>query len=156
MKIIDEKGRLFGKLNLIDLAVILVLVAVVAAIGMKLFGNKAVEAVTSEKVTLTYEVVCQDVPENVADYCTAHTGGQLLSSGKLLDGYITGCRAETAETADGTRTDLYFTIEVKTTFSSATYAVGSQEVRVGKEHLVKTGDIEVEGIISGLEVTPND
>ena len=39
MKLVDEKGRLFGKLNLIDLAVILVVVAVAAAVCMKLFGN---------------------------------------------------------------------------------------------------------------------
>lgn len=155
MKIIDEKGRLFGKLNLIDLAVILVLIVVVAAVGMKVFGNDAVEAVTSEKVLLTYEVVCQDVPEDVAEYCEAHVGGQLLSSGKLLNAYITGCRSETVETPQGSRVDLYFTIEAHTTFST-TYVVGSQEVRVGKEHLVKTSDIEVEGIISGLEVSADD
>ncbi len=152
MKLVDEKGRLFGKLNLIDLAVILVVVAVAAAVCMKLFGNNAVASATSQQVTLTYEVVAQDVPEHVADYCTAHTGGQLLSSGKLLDGYITGCEAVEVETTDGTRTDLYFTVEVNTSFTSSAYVVGSQEVRVGMEHLVKTSDIEVEGIISSLEV----
>lgn len=36
MKIIDEKGRLFGKINLIDLLVIVLVVAVVAAVGWKL------------------------------------------------------------------------------------------------------------------------
>ena len=32
MKLIDEKGRLFGKINLIDLLVVLLIVAVLAAI----------------------------------------------------------------------------------------------------------------------------
>ena len=41
MKIIDEKGRLFGKINLIDLLVIVLVVAVVAAVGWKLVGKKA-------------------------------------------------------------------------------------------------------------------
>ena len=152
MKLVDEKGRLFGKLNLIDLAVIIIVLAVVAAVGMKLFGNKAVASATTQQVTLTYEVVAQDVPDHVAEYCVAHTGGQLLSSGKLLDGYITGCEAVEVSDENGT---LYFTIEVNTTFSSSAYVVGSQEVRVGMEHLVKTSDIEVEGIISNLEVTSN-
>ena len=151
MKIIDEKGRLFGKVNLIDLVVVLILVVAVAAVGMKLFGNKAVSAATSQQVTLTYEVVAQDVP-HVADYCTAHVGGQLLSSGKLLDGSITDCQAVEVVEGDTTRTDLYFTIEVNTAFSNSTYSVGSQEVRVGIEHLVKTSDIEVEGVVSSLEV----
>ena len=148
MKIIDKNGRLFGKLNLIDLAVIVVVVAVVAALGMKLFGNDAVEAVTSPDVQITYQVVCEDVPEAVADYCTENYSGQLLSSGKLLNAYITGCEA--VETPDET-INLYFTIEGTSSYSGNTYAMGSQEVRVGMEHLVKTSDIECNGIICALE-----
>ena len=147
MKIIDKNGRLFGKLNIIDLAVILVIVVAVAALGMKFFGNDAVEAITSPEVSITYEVVCEDVPQHVADYCTENIGGQLLSSGKLLNAYIVDCTAE--ETADGI--DLYFTIEGACPYSGNTYVMGSQEVRVGMEHLVKTSNIECEGIISNLE-----
>ena len=147
MKIIDKNGRLFGKLNIIDLAVILIVVVVVAALGMKLFGNDAVEAITSPEVSVTYEVVCEGVPQHVADYCTENYAGQLLSSGKLLDAYITGCTAE--ETVDGY--NLYFTIEGTANYTGNTYALGSQEVRVGMEHLVKTSMIECEGIISNLE-----
>ena len=74
---------------------------------------------------------------------------------KLLDGSITGCEAVEVSEGDGTRTDLYFTIEVNTTFSNSAYSVGSQEVRVGIEHLVKTSDIEVTGVVSSLEVETN-
>ncbi len=148
MKMIDKDGRLFGKLNIIDLAVILVIVVAVAALGMKLFGNDAVDAITSPDVGITYEVVCEDVPQHVADYCTENYSGQLLSSGKFLNAYIVGCTAE--ETPEGT-VDLYFTIEGTCPYSGGTYVMGSQEVRVGMEHLVKTSDIECEGIISGLE-----
>ena len=149
MKLIDEKGRLFGKVNLIDLAVILVVIVAAAALAMKFFGNDAVEAVTSPKVSITYEVVCEDVPLSVAEYCTENYAGQLLSSGKLLPAYITACTME--ETAEGC--DLYFTIEGTCSYTGNTYAMGSQEVRVGMEHLVKTSDIECEGIISSLEAT---
>lgn len=148
MKIIDKNGRLFGKLNLIDLAVIVIVVVVVAALGMKLFGNDAVDAVTSPDVTITYEVVCEDVPQAVADYCQDNVGEQLLSSGKLLNAYVTGCNAVT--NADGS-VDLYFTMEGTCSFSGYTYSLGSQEVRVGMEHLVKTTSIECEGIICALE-----
>ena len=33
MKIIDEKGRLFGKINLIDLLVIVLVIAIISAVG---------------------------------------------------------------------------------------------------------------------------
>lgn len=148
MKIIDKNGRLFGKLNIIDLAVILVIVVVVAALGMKLFGNDVVETVTSPDVFITYEVVCEDVPAGVADYCTENYAGQLLSSGKLLNAYIVGCEA--VENAEGGY-DLYFTMEGTASYTGNTYSLGSQEVRVGMEHLVKTSKIECEGIISALE-----
>ena len=36
MKVIDEKGRLFGKLNLIDLAVVVIVVVAVAAVAADL------------------------------------------------------------------------------------------------------------------------
>ena len=39
MKIIDEKGRLFGKLNLIDLLVIVLILAVVFVAVWKLGGS---------------------------------------------------------------------------------------------------------------------
>ena len=148
MKIIDKNGRLFGKLNIIDLAVILVIVVAVAALGMKFFGNDAVEAITSPEVSITYEVVYVDVPQHVADYCTENYSGQLLSSGKLLNAYITGCEA--MEMPDET-IDLYFTIEGTASYAGYTYKMGSQEVRVGMEHLVKTSDIECNGVICALE-----
>ena len=40
MKLIDEKGRLFGKINLIDLLVMLLIVAVLAAVVWKLGGKR--------------------------------------------------------------------------------------------------------------------
>lgn len=148
MKIIDKNGRLFGKVNLIDLLVVLLLIAAVGAVAMKTFGNKAVSAATSPDVSIRYQVVCEDVPQAVADYCQANVGEQLLSSGKLLDAHITACTAETDE--DG-QVNLYFTIEGTSSYSGHTYSMGSQEVRVGMEHLVKTSSIECDGIICSLE-----
>ena len=40
MKAIDEKGRVFGKLNLIDLVVVLILIALVVGVAWKLLGGK--------------------------------------------------------------------------------------------------------------------
>lgn len=38
---IDEKGRLFGKVNIVDLIIVIIIIAAAAFIGMKLFGPKA-------------------------------------------------------------------------------------------------------------------
>ena len=38
MKIINEKGKLFGVINIVDLLVVLAVIAVAAGIGYKLFA----------------------------------------------------------------------------------------------------------------------
>ena len=56
MKIIDKKGRLFGLINIVDLLIIILLLALVA-VGVKRFGNKAaVGEATTKKGVITAEI----------------------------------------------------------------------------------------------------
>lgn len=163
MKVLDEKGRLFGKINLIDFAVVLVLAAVIAAVGWKLAGNRITNALEGEKLTIRYEVVCPDVDVDASEFAASHIGGQLMNSGKLLDGCITDCvvepHTEVVLDADGNPKavedpscrDLRFTIEAKVNEGDSIYSVGSQELRVGKEYIVKTLDMEFNGNITAIE-----
>ena len=81
MKAIDEKGRVFGKLNLIDLVVVLVLIALVVGVAWKLVGGKISNAVAANNaVTVQYEVLCTNVDRAVADYCMENSNGQLMSN----------------------------------------------------------------------------
>ena len=130
---IDEKGRLFGKINIVDLIVILVIVIAAVVVGMKFY-------------------------ENIQKYIP----GQLMASGEMLDGHVVAVEAvegrthtATVDTADGTleipvnsgKLDLIFTIECKVV-NSITTEIGTQEVRVGKTHTVKTDKFElINGII---------
>ena len=66
MKIIDEKGRLFGKLNLIDLLVIVLIIAVIAAVAWKLVGKQAAETVADTGRTITYTVTVEDMNREAA------------------------------------------------------------------------------------------
>ena len=164
MKILDEKGKLFGKVNLIDLIVVLVILAGVAAVAWKLGGSAVSEAINSNATTLRYEVVCTNVNPEAAEGAVADIGGQLMSNGDLLDGHITDCviepHMETVLDSDGNPKqvedpsvrDLRFTIETKVSLAANAYAVGSQEVRVGKSHIVKTVDIEFNGTVTAVEI----
>ena len=42
MKVIDSKGKLFGKINIIDYLLLLVFVVAIAVVGVKVLGNKTV------------------------------------------------------------------------------------------------------------------
>ena len=47
MKIINEKGKLFGLINIVDLIVLLLVIAVIGVVGTKLMGSKVTDAVSA-------------------------------------------------------------------------------------------------------------
>lgn len=51
---IDKNGKLFGKLNIIDLLIILVIVAAIAFLGVKVLGRDNVDLGTPTTVRLTF------------------------------------------------------------------------------------------------------
>lgn len=53
MKIVNEKGKLFGIINVVDLVILLAVVVVVGAIIWQVFGNRVTDAVSKqEEVTI--------------------------------------------------------------------------------------------------------
>ena len=150
MKIIDEKGRLFGKINLIDLLVIILVVAVVAAVGWKVVGKKAAASVSNNSHEITYTVLFEDQPVEIAEFAETQIGAQLVNNAKIVPAEIVSCDAVSSIRTLG-HVDLSITIRATATFSSNVWNVGSQEVRVGYEYILKTSEFELTGIISGME-----
>lgn len=64
---IDEKGRLFGKINLIDLLVIIVVIAAVTFLGFKFLGS---DVVTGDTQEVTLSVYCEETSLFVLDKLT--------------------------------------------------------------------------------------
>lgn len=154
MRVIDEKGRIFGRLNIIDFLVIILVIAVVAMLGIKLAGRNSQGVTNATKLTYTVKVtavepeVYQSVLENIP--------GQLMASGELLDAYVVDVQASPAVNGASLNTtggalditlrndllDLVFTIEANVT-NTVLNEVGTQEVRIGKSHIVKTTKFEM-------------
>ena len=86
MKFIDEKGRLFGKINLIDLLVIVLLLAVVCAVLWKTVGKRASEAANTQSLRASYTVRCEEVPKEICDFAQTQVGEKLLNNAVFLDG----------------------------------------------------------------------
>ena len=161
----DKNGKLFGKINLIDLLVALIAIAAVAAVALKMTGHLGA-AVTEVGTEITYTALVEDVDpevyENILTYIEAAQeagaqGDQLMANGELLNGYVTGVTAtpvdETWSVSTGTdsitfsgggegNVDLLFTI-VAYVGNDVKTEVGTQEVRVGKTHIVKTTHFEL-------------
>lgn len=153
-----------GKLNIIDCILIVVLVCAIVLVCMKLFSD-APETIGSEnslsEPNVRFTVLCEDVDETLAaNICTALSGEptdiggntvemtRIYNNGKLVDAQVTNFY--TLPNDDGT-VDLYISVEAAAVISVGAYSVGSQEVRIGKSHTLKTLDVEIIGQVLTLE-----
>ncbi len=64
-KIIDEKGRLFGKISIIDIIVIIIAIVLVVAVYVKFGKNSSANLTETHEVTYTMEV--NGIREGTAD-----------------------------------------------------------------------------------------
>ncbi len=166
MKVIDEKGKLFGKINLIDLLVVLVILAVIVGVFWKLAGDEVSDAIApTTKTTMEYEVLCTAVPADAALAAEAvSVGQQLMSNGGLLNATVTACVVEpyittnvdaegnSVAVTDQARNNVRFTITAELASGDKTNSVGSQEVRIGKSHIVKTTEVEITGTVTKVAI----
>jgi len=65
VRILDDRYRLFGIINPVDLIAVLIVVAGVFVAANMLFGDSTPTAVTAETVPVTFSVLYPDVPLNV-------------------------------------------------------------------------------------------
>ncbi len=159
-----KDGKLFGKINIIDFLVIVIAIVVVAAVGLKMTGRlgAAVPEVATDIVyTVRVQGVDREVYDAIAEFIDRATeqgnpGDQLMSNGALLDAYVTDVTAVPHEakavinSTDGDiiipvmedTLDLTFTVQAHVVNDIKT-ELGSQEVRVGKTHIVKTTHFEL-------------
>ena len=160
---IDEKGRLFGKINLIDLLVILVVVVVVGVLAVRLLWPAEPDEVvqTGQAGRLEFVVKVSRMDPVAYEHIEAQLAegqNQFMASGVMVDGYVTDVYStpnpvqydtqdgEWVMAEDNYYVDVYFTIEAAVS-NTITQAVGTQEVRIGRAYIVKTTGFEYTGIV---------
>lgn len=148
-KIIDENGRLFGKISIIDIIVIILAIILVCAVFARTSQNKAANVnETMDKITYTFKV------ENIRQ----ETAESVIAGDKLYDedsGVCLGTIKKTninsahklAQTADGTyvngevsgRSDLEMTVEAECRVADGRYySERTAEISVNMEKDVQT------------------
>ena len=102
MKLFDEKGKLFGKINVIDLLIIILVIVAIVVIGIKVLGGNESDvganpdasetgdaSATPAKLTYTVRMTAQrdDVAEWLKQYVDPAQGkkAQLQHGGKLIE-----------------------------------------------------------------------
>lgn len=163
MKIINEKGKLFGIVNIIDLALLLVIVAL--AVGALLFMKREGGTVeTLEKKDFYVTILCSKYRQEVVD---AIKVGDLLYFGNSFTNLeIVDVKAEPAKIdvpmPDGTIAyanhpelkDIYVTIKIigdPIDPNDPMIYYGSTHATVGKNVTLKTTSVEIPAVIIKVE-----
>ena len=164
MKLIDDRGKLFGKFNLVDLLLLLTVLAVIGGVVFAVLAPVIRER-TNPSVTITMTARVRYVIPQAAQNAVIHGPGQLIAGNDYVrDARVTRIEIvphlDTIRTADGRfelaedpwRVDLLFTIEAKVR-RGPILRIGTQEVRVGLGHFVKTTMYEFNANVESLRVS---
>ena len=92
MKIINEKGKLFGLINIVDLIIILALLAVIGAVGVKLLAKPVGETISPKSEMIVTMRVRGAMLYFTAEIMKIEPGEKLVSG----NSYVEGGRASSA------------------------------------------------------------
>jgi hypothetical protein len=151
MKIVDEKGKLFGLINIIDLVILIVIVLIVGFVGYKYIGKSSSGANSSVK-KIYVDIKCPARSEAVAN--ALHKNDQIVSltsfSGAVVESFHQKPAVVITSDTDGNikyvtdekRKDVYVTISMTADLKAAVIKLGSQEIAIGKTIILKTNRAE--------------
>ena len=147
----QKNKRIFGKLNIVDFLVLLLILAVGVFLVYKR-ASRGGESSEASTIQVQYTVKCEDVDKSLYENCQKYLPSQLMASGVLYDGQITGVTSAPYYVLDGNgqwvedpeHVNLLFTVQVNVPDTAVmTTKVGDQEVRVGKsDYILKSEYIE--------------
>ena len=80
---IDKKGRVFGKINIIDLMVVLIIACIIFVIAFKIFGNEMKEDSSKTEGTVTLTLSMLNVVSEARDYI--NVGDRIIKFNNMSD-----------------------------------------------------------------------
>lgn len=159
MNIIDDKGRLFGKINIIDLLVVLLVIAVAGRFAV----SRSRKPASVETKTIRAEFLVKDVREATSGRIKVGDTVREVKTNVVL-GKITDVKAEPAQvfvnTADGrvvaathpVLIDVHMTVEGSGTAGANAVVIGNSEIRIGTALVLTTNIYSVTSTVVGIEV----
>ncbi len=148
-KIIDEKGRLFGRVSVIDIIVIIIAVVLVFAVYAKFHSNERISTMkNTDTVTYVFSVkgVREGIPDAIRVGDSFYDEENDVCLGKIVD-MQTSDAVRVVQKTDGTqaegpvegRYDVLFTVEAECQIMNGRYYAGrTDEINVNSEKKIYT------------------
>ncbi|MZP29492.1 DUF4330 family protein [Heliobacterium undosum] len=160
MKLVNEKGRLFGIINPLDLLILLAVVALVAGLATK---TKTI--VQTTETAVQFEVVIKKVlPEVAAGLDPKESlvgGGTFFEQRDVRVESIqvvpsrqsqTNAQGQLTVTDDPYMKDVHLVVRGVSRSATADLRVGNQEIKAGKEYYYKTQKTQLLGTVTKVTV----
>ncbi len=158
--LIDEKGKVFGKLNLLDLCFLIILV--IAMIGAGIYfvrGNQTTEGTIP--LTYTLEIQNRDaayfehvkVGEQVTDGVTKAYMGKIVGFSKQPSQVITQADGELLLSHPEGRFDGYVVIEADAKVSYPNIMIGDETatLKIGKSLALRSESLAMRGYVVSMD-----
>jgi hypothetical protein len=137
-RILDDRGRLFGKVNIVDLVVLVVIVAVVVFAAVRLTGGGSVETVPVKVTFVASRVEQVLVPGLQTKGTVRDMGGSVIGMvqsvqvAPSMEEFLT-TEGEFKTFASATHSDLTYMVLGEGTVSDSTVHIGRIAARVGTQ-----------------------
>lgn len=158
MALRDNKGSLFGRINIIDLIIILLIIVVAVGGYMFFFGRSEKKVLESSKVVYDFEItnVNMDfidainpgdpIRDNVRGNELGTVASKVSRKATMLNEDLINGRYVIADVPDAY--DVVITIEGNANVTPANIIVGGAEIKVGKKFSVKGKGYANQGFVT--------
>ncbi len=163
MKLIDEKGKLFGLINLLDLFVAIFVIVICGFIASRLISNPESYAVgTDDSIKDMYVTVkCAGVTDEfinsieVGDKLlaqNAYTGGEVYAISEPVPYEYTGVddQGNVVISYHPYLKDVYVTLHTEQNIDNPIIKINGQEARVGTKIFFKTQKVESSAMVTDI------
>ena len=157
---VDKNGKLFGKINLIDFIILVVLILAVIYVGLRATGTIGGKQVTTEPLRVTF--FSNEVPDYVTDYLVQ--GKDVFDTATMetigtLDSFTTSPSVGYEQSSNGVEIlppmadtcAVTLTFLVTAEFGEHGFVIDGTTYAVGHSMTIFAGEAKLYGKISGIE-----
>jgi hypothetical protein len=160
MAVTNKKGRLFGKFNIVDMLIVLLIISIAGGAYFMFFGGKENKVTETKKLVYEFEItnVSKDFVDSIApgspvrDNIRGSELGTVVSktskNATMLNEDLINGRYVIADVPDAY--DVVITIEAQANITPANIIVGGAEVKVGKKFSLKGKGFANQGFVTKM------